>query len=199
MEFDKIEIGRSVSVAWRVFVLPGAKIGDGTVIGANSLVRGTIPDHCLAVGFPARVVSRSPELPSQVSDEDKVRYLREITAEMIEYFRGFNLTCNQPPGEDWIVSGRKKGWFGARSRAWTLRILSSDGSTLVDELDRSRADVVLSLNPIPLETRRKLDSKRSVWIDIKNKERSDHGNEMGEEVTMYLRRYGVRLLRQKSA
>jgi hypothetical protein len=34
-------------------------------------------------------------------------------------------------------------------------------------------------------------------MDIHNKERSDHGSEMGEEVALYLRRYGVRFLRQK--
>src|SRR6185312_9370214 len=89
VEFDSIEIGRSVSVAWRVFILPGSKIGDGAVIGANSLVRGTIPGECLAVGFPARVVSKSPDLPRVVSDDEKRRYLREIVVEMIAYFRGF--------------------------------------------------------------------------------------------------------------
>ena len=198
VEFDSIEIGQSVSVAWRVFILPGVKIGDGAVIGANSLVRGTIPDHCLAMGFPARVVSRPPELPREVSDEDKMRYLHEITAEMTEYFRGFGLTCSQNEG-NWIVSQKTRGWFGLRTRAWTIRILTSRGDVLAGELNRSPVDVAISLYSIPSEIRRKLDSARCVWIDIQNKERSDHGNELGEEVAMYLRRYGVRLLRQKSA
>ena len=198
VEFDSIEIGRSVSVAWRVFVLPGSKIGDGTVIGANSLVRGTIPDHCLAVGFPARVVSKSPELPCVVTDEDKTRYLQEISTEMISYFRGFNLTCHEQ-GADWIVSSQTKGWFGIRARAWKLRIISSTGDALTTDLNRSRVDAIVSLHPIPLEQRRQLDALPCVWIDIQNKERSDYGNELGEEVAMYFRRYGVRLLRQKSA
>src|SRR5678816_1566780 len=46
VEFDSIEIGNSVSISWRVFILPGTQIGDGAVIGANSLVRGTIPPRC---------------------------------------------------------------------------------------------------------------------------------------------------------
>ena len=63
VEFKPIEIGKSVSVAWRVFLLPGTKIGDGAVVGANSLVHRTIPPRCLAMGFPARVVSKFPDFP----------------------------------------------------------------------------------------------------------------------------------------
>ncbi len=197
VEFDSIEIGRSVSVAWRVFILPGAKIGDGAVIGANSLVRGTIPEQCLAVGFPARVVSKSPELPRILSEEEKKRYLEEMVSEMIEFFRGFDLTCDQNNG-DWIISQKKRGLFGASRQAWTLRVLSTAGEDLNRDINRSHADVVLSLHPLTAETRRGLNAAYSVWIDIHNKERSDFGNELGEEVAMYLRRYGVRLLREKT-
>jgi acetyltransferase-like isoleucine patch superfamily enzyme len=37
-------------------VLPGATIGRNAVIGAGSIVTGTIPDYSVAVGNPARVV-----------------------------------------------------------------------------------------------------------------------------------------------
>jgi acetyltransferase-like isoleucine patch superfamily enzyme len=198
VEFDSIEIGRSVSVAWRVFILPGTKIGDGTVIGANSLVRGTIPDHCLAVGFPARVVSKAPEMPRAVSDEEKARFLREITLEMIGYFRGFKLDCLEHDGA-WIVRYKARGWLGSRARAATLRMYSSKGGELLDEMTLRTADVVVSVHPIPPEMRARLDGANCVWMDIENKERSDHGSEVGEEVAMFLRRYGVRFVRQKPA
>lgn len=45
--------------AWigqNVVICPGVTIGVGAVIGANSLVNIDVPDHCLAVGSPARVV-----------------------------------------------------------------------------------------------------------------------------------------------
>src|SRR5262245_37001218 len=77
VEFDSIEIGNSVSLAWRVFVLPGTKIGDGAVIGANSLVRGEIPSRCLAVGFPARVVSKEPEFPRTLSTAEREAILND--------------------------------------------------------------------------------------------------------------------------
>jgi acetyltransferase-like isoleucine patch superfamily enzyme len=37
-------------------VLTGAKIGDGCLVGAASVVRGEIPAASVAVGAPARVV-----------------------------------------------------------------------------------------------------------------------------------------------
>ncbi len=48
--------------AWlgaRVIVLKGAHIGRGAVIGANSVVTGTIPAGAVALGSPARVVRQA--------------------------------------------------------------------------------------------------------------------------------------------
>ena len=67
-EFKSIEIGNSVSVAWRVFVSAGAKIEDGAVIGANSMVNRKIPARCLAVGSPAKVVAKAPVHELEKSD-----------------------------------------------------------------------------------------------------------------------------------
>lgn len=51
-----VRVGRGTWVGERVAILRGADIGEGCVIGANSVVRGVIPDHSVAVGAPARVV-----------------------------------------------------------------------------------------------------------------------------------------------
>ena len=37
-------------------ILPGVSIGDGTVIGAGSVVTKDIPANCVAVGNPCRVI-----------------------------------------------------------------------------------------------------------------------------------------------
>ena len=39
-------------------MLPGASICRHTVVGAGSVVAGEIPDFCVAVGNPARVIRR---------------------------------------------------------------------------------------------------------------------------------------------
>jgi lipopolysaccharide O-acetyltransferase len=56
-----IRIGRGSWLGDRVSVLRGSDIGRGCVIGANSVVRGSIPDYSVAVGAPARVVGSTRE------------------------------------------------------------------------------------------------------------------------------------------
>jgi acetyltransferase-like isoleucine patch superfamily enzyme len=48
-----VRIGPDVWIGTKSTVLRGSVIGRGTVIGANSLVKGTIPSLCVAVGVPA--------------------------------------------------------------------------------------------------------------------------------------------------
>ena len=59
--YEPVTLGNSVWLPWRVFIMPGTTIGDGSVIGANSLVQGTIPPASLAVGSPAKVIRSAPE------------------------------------------------------------------------------------------------------------------------------------------
>jgi acetyltransferase-like isoleucine patch superfamily enzyme len=53
-----VRIGDGSWIGHGSVVLPGANIGRHVVIGANSVVTGEIPDDCVAVGAPARVVKR---------------------------------------------------------------------------------------------------------------------------------------------
>lgn len=53
-----IRIGRGTWIGERVAVLKGSTIGRCCIIGANSVVRGDIPDYSIAVGAPARVVGQ---------------------------------------------------------------------------------------------------------------------------------------------
>lgn len=57
MDEADIEIGRDVWIGTRAVILPGARIGDGAIIGAHAVVRGEVPAMGIAVGSPARVVS----------------------------------------------------------------------------------------------------------------------------------------------
>ena len=57
-ESEPVRIGDNVWLGVRVIVLPGVTIGDGSVVGAGSVVTGDIPERSLAVGSPARVVRR---------------------------------------------------------------------------------------------------------------------------------------------
>ncbi|MGH1414990.1 MAG: CatB-related O-acetyltransferase [Pelagimonas sp.] len=56
-------IGHDVWLGFEAKVLAGAKIGNGVIVGAGAVVRGSIPDYAIVTGNPARVVKMrySPE------------------------------------------------------------------------------------------------------------------------------------------
>jgi len=56
VEIAPVSIGDDVWLAAKATVLRGSRIGDGSVIGANAVVRGEIPPRSVAVGIPASVV-----------------------------------------------------------------------------------------------------------------------------------------------
>lgn len=53
-----VRIGDGSWIGHGSVILPGADIGRHVVVGANSVVTGHLPDNCVAVGAPARVVRR---------------------------------------------------------------------------------------------------------------------------------------------
>ena len=56
MDEADVVVGDDVWIGAKCIVLPGARIGDGAIVGAGSVVRGEIPAMAIAVGVPARVV-----------------------------------------------------------------------------------------------------------------------------------------------
>ncbi len=51
-----IVVGDDAWLGFGVVLLDGTRIGAGAVIGASSVVKGTVPSMAIAVGSPARVV-----------------------------------------------------------------------------------------------------------------------------------------------
>ncbi len=51
-----VTIGSGSWLGYGTVVLPGARIGRHVTVGANSVVTGELPDFCVAVGSPAKVV-----------------------------------------------------------------------------------------------------------------------------------------------
>jgi lipopolysaccharide O-acetyltransferase len=60
-----IFIGCNVWIGDGVVILPGSHIGEGSIIGANSVVTGSIPSRCIAIGCPARSVRSYDQLSKE--------------------------------------------------------------------------------------------------------------------------------------
>jgi len=55
---EPVRVGAGSWLGTGVVVLPGADIGRHVTVAAGAVVRGTVPDHAVVAGVPARVVRR---------------------------------------------------------------------------------------------------------------------------------------------
>src|SRR2546429_3946993 len=94
-----------------IFVMPGTTIGDGTVIGADSLVHGTIPPYSLAVGSPAKVIRSAPDFPRPLSERQKTELVETIMAEFDRSVRHGGVT---------VGAEAPFRTYTRRRRAWRL-------------------------------------------------------------------------------
>jgi acetyltransferase-like isoleucine patch superfamily enzyme len=67
---QRVEIGDNSWIGENVSII-GASIGKHCVVGANSVVTRDIPDYCVAVGSPARVIKRYNSLTKVWTSTDQ--------------------------------------------------------------------------------------------------------------------------------
>lgn len=74
-----VKIGDNVWIGAGAVICPGVTIGNGSVIGAGSVVVKDIPENCIAVGNPCKVLR-------EIDERDKEFYFRDrkITKEDLE-------------------------------------------------------------------------------------------------------------------
>ncbi len=181
--YEPVTLGNSVWLPWRVFVMPGATIGDGTVIGANSLVAGSIPAGSLAVGSPAKVIRSAPDFPRKPSEARRGEIIVEMIAEFDRFvtFDKVQITDSAPyrvyrrNGTEWRL-------------LWLRAGQEPDMSTAAD-------DTVLTEVALPESVRERYRASRTHWLDLGGKTRSRAGSPLTEELALFLDRYGIRLAR----
>src|SRR3989449_7126887 len=155
VNYEPVTLGKSVWLPWRVFVMPGTTIGDGTVIGANSLVSGNIPPSSLAVGSPAKVIRSAPDFPKQLNGEQRAALVSQLMKEFDEFVRyhGGAIT-EEPPFRRYRVAG-KSG-----------RLLWLRGATPLPEPALRRGDCVLAESALPETVCEKLRARGVDWLHL---------------------------------
>ena len=58
IEIGFVHIGEDCKIYNNVVILPNVIIGKHVTVGANAVVDKSLPDYCVAVGIPARVIKR---------------------------------------------------------------------------------------------------------------------------------------------
>lgn len=89
-----IVIGNDVYIGIRSIILPGVTIGNRCVIGAGAVVTRSIPDNCVVVGVPARIIKSTDEYLAQLKAKslkcghlkgiEKDRVLRTVYCEFLK-------------------------------------------------------------------------------------------------------------------
>jgi len=181
--YEPVTLGKSVWLPWRVFVMPGSTIGDGSVIGANSLVAGAIPPYSLALGSPAKVVRSPPEFPKRLDDAQRRRVVETMIAEFERFVADDGVTVAERGGLRAYTRG------GREWRLWWRRSNDQPAPAL-----RS-SDTVLSEVPLSDGEVAAYRKTRVHWLDLAGRHRSEDGSPLTEELVLFLGRYGIRLPR----
>jgi len=183
--YAPVTIGASVWLPWRVFVMPGASIGDGSVIGANSLVSGDIPAGSLAVGSPAKVVRSAPDFPRRLDANGQRELLATVVAEFDRWVEDEGVVVQRVALDERIYQ-----------REGELHRLLVLGDSTGDALARAGAgDTVLALGPLDDSARDRLRRASVDYLDVTGKRRPRAGSALTEELAGFFGRYGVRFAR----
>lgn len=71
VKIGKIEIGDNVFIGANSTILPNVKIGNNSIIGAGSVVTKDVPENCVAVGNPAKVIMTVEEYKKKIENKMK--------------------------------------------------------------------------------------------------------------------------------
>ena len=183
VNYEPVTLGKSVWLPWRVFIMPGTTIGDGSVIGANSLVQGTIPPCSLAVGSPAKVIRSAPDFPRRLTDEQRAAKVAEIMSEFDRYL-SYEETRIEVTGAERLYRRDRRQW-----RLVWRRDTGHDAAL-------NRNDTLLTEVALDDAEQRSLAERGVYWLDLAGRSRSESGSALTEELASFLGRYGIRLPRE---
>ena len=76
--FAPVTIGDNAWIPTNIQIMPGVSIGEGSTIGSGSIVTKDIPNFCLAVGVPVKIIRNEKEWPKKLSIEDKNNIMQDL-------------------------------------------------------------------------------------------------------------------------
>lgn len=181
VQFDAVSIETGAWLPWRVFVMPGSKIGAHSLVGAGSLVRGSIPAECMAAGLPAKVLK--PLGPKPLDLQGRGKLAEKIIQEFVLV--------------EEMLSARQVKYHSSRDvevhdkSRLECRVMLIDSA---DSLPRSVAQraIMVSLSELPPHARSHLDAQQVPWLDLEAFEASRHSPPCAARLIAIFKRYGVR-------
>ncbi len=204
-KFAPVHIKRGAWIPAGVFIMPGVTIGEGATVGARSLVIDDIPDGCLAVGIPAKVIKSSKEVRKILTHQEKDKIVKDI---LREYVKRIEKKCtvismkeySDEPFLSFSIESREGRIFPTTKR-WVIvyasNILQNFQINYIADL-HNRFDQVLfvSLNSISGDLIKNLNESifsNLVWFSIEDRLRKKSWDEKAVSLHDFFRsRYGIR-------
>jgi hypothetical protein len=186
-------IGKKVSIGFgSVICGEDVSIGDYTSIGFFSFLRGRQirVDRHVSIGATSCLATPYIEIGDGSKINEQV-FVGGLQFPDSRFVLGRNCQIMQMSFLVWNIpkkSGRRRG-----GRIWRLRVQVGEDDPGLDA--GTEGHVYLSLKEIPPQDRKRLGASGVMWIDVQNKEHPMTGNDLGEEVVLFLRRYGIRFFR----
>jgi acetyltransferase-like isoleucine patch superfamily enzyme len=179
VKFAPITIGKKVWLPWRVFIMPGITIGDGAVIGADSLITKDVPANALAAGTPAKIVKENIAKP--LSEKEYAEIMENIFSEFIAYLKHHQFAVEKKIEQDGFELSLK-----SKNKVSSVFY----GNHFLAKNDAVSQDSILVLrNGTP-----NLNSNFGMVISIEEKVRIGT-SDVGEELVTFFSRYGIRFNR----
>lgn len=179
VKFAPITIGKKVWLPWRVFVMPGVTIGDGAVIGADSLITKDIPARSLAAGSPAKIMKEN--FPAPLNNQEFDTITKDMFADFIAYIKHHAFTVQQ----NHLTDGFE---ITINNTSQTSFIKLAEEPSNVTKTNIQDSVLVLKKGKLP-----SVNSYKMV-LSLQDRERSG-SSDVGEELVGFFSRYGVRFNR----
>ncbi|MEO8760311.1 MAG: hypothetical protein ABI388_04170 [Bacteroidia bacterium] len=179
VKFAPINIGKKVWLPWRVFVMPGVSIGDGVVVGADSMINKDVPANCLVAGSPAKIIKE--KFPQSLQEDKKKEIVNDIFKEFVEHINYHDFVTEQKP----FTNGFE---LSINNKSTSASILFCE--TVADIFPSKTNNSVLVLN----KDNATLAANYDMVISLEHNNRIGT-SDVGEELVQFFSRYGVRFNR----
>jgi hypothetical protein len=179
VKFAPIHIGKKVWLPWRVFVMSGVTIGDGVVVGADSMINKDVPANCLVAGSPAKIIKEN--FPTPLQEGEKKKITNDIFKEFIQHLNHHNFITEQKD----ITAGFELNIKNKNTDAVLVFC-----ETVADAPTAKTIHTILVLN----NGAAMLNANYTMCISLETNTRIGT-SDVGEELVQFFSRYGVRFNR----
>jgi len=78
LNIKSVEINENVWIGGNVLLLPGAKLGEGVIVGAGSVIAKEIPPYSIVIGNPSMIIGkRDIEEYTELKEKDAIYLIKK--------------------------------------------------------------------------------------------------------------------------